>query len=93
MNFITTVPYRTYMNNRKLQNAKKVNRNLSYKSGLGIRKKFREIFVLQISVGDPAPYVFRPPGSGSISTRYGSGSESFYNQAKIVRKTFIPPVL
>jgi hypothetical protein len=23
---------------------------------------------------------------------YGSGSESFYHQAKLVRKTFIPPV-
>jgi hypothetical protein len=30
-------------------------------------------------------------GSGSISTRYGSGS--FYHQAKIVRKTLIPTVL
>ncbi len=47
------------------------------------------------SVGDPDPqdpYVFRPPGSGSgsISTRNGSGSKSFYNQAKTVRKTLIP---
>ncbi len=30
-------------------------------------------------------------GSGSTSQRYGSGS--FYHQAKIVRKTLIPPVL
>ncbi len=30
--------------------------------------------------------------AGSISTRYGSGSWSFYNQAKIVRKTLIPTV-
>ncbi len=30
-------------------------------------------------------------GSGSISQRYGSGS--FYNQAKIARKTLIPTVL
>jgi len=42
------------------------------------------------SVADPDsqdPYVFEPPGSGSgsSSTEYGSGS--FYNQAKIVRKT------
>jgi hypothetical protein len=29
-------------------------------------------------------------GSGSSSQRYGSGS--FYHQAKIVRKTLIPPV-
>ncbi len=36
-------------------------------------------------------YVFGPPGSGSISTRYGSGS--FYHQAKIVSKTLIQTVL
>jgi hypothetical protein len=30
----------------------------------------------------PDPHVFGPPGSGSISQRYGSGS--FYHQAKIV---------
>jgi hypothetical protein len=38
--------------------------------------------------------VFGPPGSGSISQRYryGSGSGSFYHQAKIVRKTLIPNV-
>jgi hypothetical protein len=35
---------------------------------------------------------FRPPGSGSISQRYGSGSgyRSFYQKQKIVRKTWIP---
>jgi hypothetical protein len=40
------------------------------------------------SVGDPDPsdpFVFVPPGSGSISQRYGSGS--FYHPAKIVRNT------
>jgi magnesium-transporting ATPase (P-type) len=31
------------------------------------------------------PHVFGPPGSGSISQRYGSGS--FYYHAKMVRKT------
>ncbi len=33
------------------------------------------------------PHVFGPPGpgSGSISTRYRSGSGFFYNQAKLVR--------
>jgi hypothetical protein len=36
------------------------------------------------SVADPDPYVFGPPGSVSISQRYGSGS--FYYQAKIVSK-------
>ncbi len=46
------------------------------------------------SVSDPNlsdPYIFVPPGSGSISHRNGSGS--FYRQAKIVRKTLIPTVL
>jgi hypothetical protein len=32
-------------------------------------------------------------GSGSISQRYGSGSGSFYHDAKIVRQTLIPSVL
>jgi hypothetical protein len=38
---------------------------------------------------------FGLPDPGSISTRYGSGSGagSFYHQAKIVRKTFIPTIL
>jgi hypothetical protein len=40
----------------------------------------------------PDPHVFGPPGSGSISQRYGSGSGSFY-QAKIIRKTLISTVL
>ncbi len=31
---------------------------------------------IAISVGDPDPRVFRPPGSGAISQRYGSGSIS-----------------
>ncbi len=37
---------------------------------------------------DPDPYVFGPPGSGSVSTRYGSGSGSgsIYHQAEIVKK-------
>jgi hypothetical protein len=39
----------------------------------------------------PDPHVFGPPGSGSISQRYGSGS--FYHLAKIVRKTLIPTIL
>ncbi len=34
---------------------------------------------------------FGPPGFGSVSQKYGSGS--FYHQAKIVRKTLIPTVL
>jgi hypothetical protein len=40
---------------------------------------------------DPDPNVFWPSGSGSISSRYGSGS--FYHQAKIVRITLILTVL
>jgi hypothetical protein len=59
---------------------------------------------LRSSVADPDPpdlHVFGPPGSGSTSQRYGSGSGScsgsvsgsFYHHAKIVRKTLIPPIL
>jgi hypothetical protein len=42
---------------------------------------------------DPDPHVFGPPGSWSISQRYGSGSGSFYHWAKIIRKTLISTVL
>jgi hypothetical protein len=47
------------------------------------------------SVANPDLYVFGPPGSGSIRTRYGSrsGSGSFHHLVKIVRKTLIPTVL
>jgi hypothetical protein len=47
------------------------------------------------SVADPDPHVFSPPGSesGSTSQRYESGSGSFYNHAKMVRKTLIPTIL
>jgi hypothetical protein len=47
----------------------------------------------------PDPHVFGPPGSGSISQRYGSrsgsgsGSGPFYHHAKIARKTLIPTIL
>ncbi len=54
-------------------------------------------FKLTGSVPDPDPsdpHVFGPPGSKSVSTRYyGSGSRSFYHQAKNGRKTLIPNVL
>ena len=48
-------------------------------------------YVLRIScsIPDPDPpysHVFGPLRSGSISQRYGSGSGSFYHQAKIVIK-------
>ncbi len=48
-----------------------------------------------ISVVDPDPWVFGPPGPGpgSVSQRYRSGSESFYHQAKKLGKTLIPTVL
>ncbi len=55
----------------------------------------------EASVTDPDPnpdpdspdlHVFGPPGFGSISQMYGSGSESFYHHAKIVRKTLIPTI-
>jgi hypothetical protein len=36
---------------------------------------------VRTSVADPDPYVFWPPGSGSISQRYGSGS--FNNKPKM----------
>jgi hypothetical protein len=41
----------------------------------------------------PDPHVFGPPGSETNSQRYGSGSGSFHQQVKIVRKTLIPTVL
>jgi hypothetical protein len=43
----------------------------------------------------PDPHVFGPPGSGSVSQRYGSGSGSgsFNHQAKKIRKTLIPTAL
>ncbi len=55
-------------------------------------------YVLDLLDPDPDPsdpYFFGPPGSESesISQRYGSGSGTFYHQAKIERKTLIPTVL
>ncbi len=50
------------------------------------------LFLLQNSVADPDPsdpYVFGPPGSGSVNQRYGSGSGFFYHEAKIVSKTLV----
>ncbi len=37
----------------------------------------------------PDPHVCGPPGSGSVSISQMYGSGSFYQQAKIVRKTLI----
>jgi hypothetical protein len=61
----------------------------------GLRKECADLKVLALKAS--LTYVFfskyqcygstRPPGSGSISQRYGTGA--FYHQAKIVRKTWI----
>ncbi len=55
------------------------------------------MIMVRKSVPDPYPdsHIFGPPGSYSISQRYGggSGSGSFYQKAKMVRKTLIPTVL
>jgi hypothetical protein len=58
-----------------------------------------KIYIMKSSVADPDPnpdpHIFEPPGSGSISQRYGSGfgSGSFYHHEKIARKTLIPTIL
>ncbi len=41
----------------------------------------------------PDQHVFGPPGSGSTSKSYGSGSGTFYHHAKIVKKTLSPTIL
>ncbi len=54
--------------------------------------KARSAILVDLLIGSvpdpPDPRVFGPPGSGSISQRYGSGSGpgSFYHHAKIIRK-------
>ncbi len=40
--------------------------------------KHSQVSIPKNSVSDTNPYVFEPPGSGSMSQRYGSGS--FYHQ-------------
>ncbi len=49
----------------------------------------RWIQILLVSV--PDPHVYGPPGSGSISQRYGSGSGSSSKNSK--KNTLIPTVL
>jgi hypothetical protein len=56
--------------------------------GIGRYDDQRKYYSAVPCVADPNPHVFGPPGSGSISQRYGSGSGSFYHHANIVRKTF-----
>jgi hypothetical protein len=43
----------------------------------GLNHGFPCIHATILVFGDPDPHVFRPPGSGSISQRCGSGSFSF----------------
>jgi hypothetical protein len=78
-----------------------INANLKPRWYIAVRQVYK-LYSIFSSVADPKPdpdlsdpYVSGPPGSryGSISQRYGSGSGSFYHQAKIVRKTLIPFVL
>jgi hypothetical protein len=66
------------------------------------RSKYVHIHCTSVADPDPNPdpdpldpRVFGSPGSGSesISQRYGSGSGSFYHEAKLVRKTLISTVL
>jgi hypothetical protein len=40
--------------------------------------------IIGSSVLDPDPHIFGRSGSGSTSQRYGSGSQFFYQQAKMV---------
>jgi hypothetical protein len=70
---------------------------LTVRKGTPYLKGSRFISYVTTSVADPDPnpsdpYVFWPPGSGSICQRYGFRSGSFYHQAKIVRKTLIPTI-
>ncbi len=65
-----------------------------------LRKTQRFLSTVQIAKSsvvdpdpDPDPWVFKHPGSGSVSQRYGSGFGSFNHQAKIVRETLIPTAL
>jgi hypothetical protein len=48
-----------------------------------------DVFTSVPDTDPPDPHVFGPPGSGSVSQRYGSESGSFYDQAKIVRHLFV----
>jgi hypothetical protein len=79
-----------------------VNTLLSHSVRIGVFQSVRTRLnyrCVPASVPDPDPRVFGPPGSGSISQRYGSGSGfgsgsgSFNQYAKTVRKTLILTVL
>jgi hypothetical protein len=49
--------------------------------------------VLRIRIHRIRMFLFQPLGSGSVSQRYGSGSGSFYHQAKIVLKPVSDPLI
>ncbi len=52
-----------------------------------IQKNYERVACIhQTSIADPDLYAFGPPGSGAVPRRYGSGSRSFYHQAKKVKK-------
>ncbi len=53
------------------------------RQGFKTRKNI-DFSVEKASVAVPDPYAFGPPGSGS---------GSFFHQAKLVRKTLLPPIL
>ncbi len=58
---------------------------------LGHEIEIKHFVEIDGSVPDPDPpdpNVFGPPGSGSTIQMYGSGSGSFYHEAKKVKKTF-----
>jgi hypothetical protein len=57
---------------------------LAKKTPIVNRQLTKSIEFSSVADPDPDPLVFWPPGSGSTSQRYGSGSGSFYHHAKIV---------
>jgi hypothetical protein len=59
---------------------------------MSLREKNLELFNGKNGVVDPDPNVFGHPGSRIRHYLYGSGSESFHQQAKKVRKTFISTI-
>ncbi len=68
--------------------------SLQVSEDLKTRMMKMEAELIRVSLSNLYPvFRFVPHGSGSMSTRYGSGSGSFYHPAKIVSKTLIPTVL
>jgi hypothetical protein len=85
---IGTVPYLPCVKAGECAGRCGQQRRLSERRGAG-RRRCCQRHIPQVtnilhytSVADPDPsdpYVFGPPGSGSIRQRYGSGSGSFYH--------------